>query len=71
MDGGSIIVTTRTGLCVPLEHAPRRQFVYVNKLAMTLVDTPTLGYATAAERAAMGSKVALEAKMHSAVRIRP
>lgn len=66
----SIIVTTATGTSVPFQYAPTRQFVYVNKLAMTLVDTPSLNLATAADRAAMGNKAALEAKMRSTVRVR-
>ena len=63
------IVTTSYGESTSVAACPPYEIVYINKLAMTLVDAADLGYASADTRSVMGKKSVIEAKMRSACRV--
>ena len=64
------IVNRCDGNAISIETAPYNEILYVNKLAMLLVDAADLGFTSAGSKSLMGSKTEIDAKMRSASRVR-
>ena len=64
------IVNRADGNSISMETAPHYEVVYVNKLAMLVVDELSLGFTSANTKRLMGNKNEIEARMRSASRVR-
>ena len=65
-----LVVTNSDGECVSMKTVPLFDIVYVNRLAMKILDTPELGFSTEYTTRVLGKKSVIEATMRSMTRIK-